>query len=182
MTTYYVTAQAPGAKKARRLFISRDHGKPTMLRRNMRKGGGVFTEAQWTNVKRWAKQRGLRVFRTPVDPYPMVKGKRAGVNHAILARLNAAARDRGTAAIIRSGKRSRAEQMRLWLLFKAGKGAPANYPGTSDHELGEAVDGYWEGGGNFAASDADMKLLAKHRLAAPHRAREPWHLERTERA
>lgn len=58
-----------------------------------------------------------------------------------LARLQAAYRAKwGMDLPVISGGRSRAEQARLYALYKAGRGNLAAPPGTSTHESGRAVD------------------------------------------
>ena len=46
----------------------------------------------------------------------------------------------GGKVTLNSAKRSYAEQLVLWLKYKAGKGPIAAFPGTSKHNKGEAVD------------------------------------------
>jgi hypothetical protein len=73
---------------------------------------------------------------------------------------------------VSSAFRSLAEQTRLYNLFLAGKGSPANLPGTSMHEKGLAVDVA------CAASDdaARAKWAKEFGLYTPH-STELWHME-----
>ena len=58
-----------------------------------------------------------------------------------LARMSAAYQAKwGAPLVVNSGGRSRADQARLYALYKAGKGNLAAPPGTSVHESGRAVD------------------------------------------
>lgn len=60
---------------------------------------------------------------------------------AALARMSAAYQARwGAPLVVNSGGRSRAEQARLYALYRAGRGNLAAPPGTSVHESGRAVD------------------------------------------
>lgn len=74
---------------------------------------------------------------------------------------------------VESAYRSPAQQQRLYDLYLAGKGPPANRPGTSMHEKGLAVD--------LACrpedSGARARAIKKHGLYQPYRTREPWHME-----
>lgn len=74
---------------------------------------------------------------------------------------------------ITSGTRTRAEQQRLYDLYRAGKGAKAAKPGTSKHETGEAVD---LGFGNAAAKTWAHDNAALYGLTFPV-AGEDWHIE-----
>lgn len=133
---------------------------------------GVVGARTWAalNVKLQAPDPG-----TTYDvggPQRAVKrqGKYIGVN--IAARFDsmvaAAARD-GVSLQITSGMRTRAEQQRLYDLYKAGKGNIAARPGTSNHEKGEAID--------FANSPGAWAWLKKNapRFGFHNFPPEPWH-------
>lgn len=75
---------------------------------------------------------------------------------------------------ITSGYRSPAEQQRLYDLWRAGKGNPANRPGTSRHEVGEAAD---LTGARGAAGAWYRGNAGRFGLRFPY-AHEPWHVER----
>lgn len=78
---------------------------------------------------------------------------------------------------VNCGLRTRDEQNRLYQLFLAGKGAPANPPGTSKHETGDAVDAQTKSGVSFW-NIAGIKTEAnKQRLVQPY-PHEPWHIEK----
>lgn len=65
------------------------------------------------------------------------------------------------------------------MLFLSGKGAPANRPGTSKHELGLAVDVGVNDGKNRAKDEADRAHYARQLdLLQPFKV-EPWHLEKS---
>lgn len=78
---------------------------------------------------------------------------------------------------VRSGFRSYGEQAELYRRYLAGEGAPANPPGHSLHERGEAADVNMrgnqgrDGGAAFITNNA-----ASFGLRQPYR-REPWHVE-----
>ena len=77
---------------------------------------------------------------------------------------------------IQSGFRSAADQQRLYDLFLAGDGAPANPPGRSLHEKGLAVDANIDGT-NFWDFRGVRTLAGKYGLKQPY-AHEPWHVEK----
>jgi hypothetical protein len=74
---------------------------------------------------------------------------------------------------IESAYRSSSNQQRLYDLFIAGKGNPANKPGTSKHETGFAVD--------IACNPLDSirraKAIYDAGLYTPYLPKEPWHVE-----
>jgi FtsP/CotA-like multicopper oxidase with cupredoxin domain len=91
-------------------------------------------------------------------------------------RLRAAMLAAPSPLTITSGYRSRADQQRLYDDYRAGRGAPANRPGTSKHEL--------EHDGEPAAEAADVAgpRAWLHRNAGRFGLRfpydhEPWHVE-----
>lgn len=79
----------------------------------------------------------------------------------------------GASLTVTSGKRSSQEQRRLYELFKAGKGHPANAPGTSAHEFGLAVDVAADDPRWYPSLHSLWRALG---LAVPY-SREPWHVE-----
>lgn len=96
-----------------------------------------------------------------------------GVNAELRERVEAVIREGGGRLWVSAGFRSRQEQERLYKLFLAGKGSPANKPGTSLHEVGLAVD--------VACAAVDNKvraaLFARWGLKTPYVVKEPWHVE-----
>lgn len=89
---------------------------------------------------------------------------------------------------VRSGLRTRAEQQRLYDLYKAGKGNLAARPGTSRHESGKALDVFDSGrdAGVTRLGSTRAKWLrsnaAKYGFTANgygFRQVEPWHIEFT---
>jgi hypothetical protein len=68
--------------------------------------------------------------------------------------------------------RSRAQQSTLYNLFRAGKGSPANPPGTSNHEDGRALD-VW----NWAAFDTLRTVMKAHGFTRD--PGEQWHYNYT---
>lgn len=108
-----------------------------------------------------------------------VQGKLAQLQPSFAGRLRQLLEDAPTAVTITSGYRSSARQAELYRLFLAGKGNPANRPGTSRHE---AVDR----AGRPAALAADLALGGSRTWAHAHARRyrlrfpyghEPWHVE-----
>lgn len=79
----------------------------------------------------------------------------------------------GIGTTLTSGKRSRTEQARLHARFIAGKGPPANRPGTSAHEVGMAADITPDRNSDYVHLHAVWRYLG---LAVPY-PREPWHVE-----
>lgn len=88
-------------------------------------------------------------------------------------RLERLLNDAPTRIAIRSGYRSRAEQQALYDAWRAGRGNPANRPGTSRHETGEAADLRWLGAGSQAWAHENASSYGLH---FPY-SHEPWHVE-----
>ena len=74
---------------------------------------------------------------------------------------------------VTSGKRSRKRQAELYAAFKAGKGNPADPPGSSVHEFGMGADITPDRGSDYQYLHAVWRYLG---LAVPY-PREPWHVE-----
>jgi D-alanyl-D-alanine carboxypeptidase len=83
--------------------------------------------------------------------------------------MAAAAAADGVHLRITSGYRSYAQQVRLYKLYKAGKGNLAARPGTSNHEKGNAIDFT-----NLPGAHAWLKRHAHH-YGFKNFAPEPWH-------
>lgn len=73
---------------------------------------------------------------------------------------------------VSSAFRTPQEQQELYDLFLKDKGEPANKPGTSKHETGEAVDIRC----SPIYNSKRAALAVKWGLCVPHRE-EPWHME-----
>lgn len=106
-----------------------------------------------------------------------VGGDTAGLNPQLLAGLAHVGQKLGKRVNVTSGKRTRAEQERLYAAFKAGSGNLAAVPGTSNHETGNAADVYVGStplqhvtGGAAAAAEAGLGFPV---------GGEPWHVELT---
>jgi LAS superfamily LD-carboxypeptidase LdcB len=71
------------------------------------------------------------------------------------------------------------QQERLYKLFKAGKGAPANKPGWSVHQRGDALDiDVKDARGSWKPSKAWLDKNAERFGWKPtHPKGEPWHFE-----
>lgn len=78
---------------------------------------------------------------------------------------------------INCGYRTREEQNRLYQLFLAGKGAPANPPGTSKHETKQAADAQTKSGTSFWNIEGIDVEAKKQRLFQPY-PHEAWHVEK----
>lgn len=99
-----------------------------------------------------------------------------------LANLHPVFRERVRAAVaatgttVYSGARSTEEQARLYRDFRAGKGNPANPPGTSWHEYGDGIPG---GSWALAVDFAEPYPHGFPGLIFPV-AKEPWHSQPAE--
>lgn len=82
----------------------------------------------------------------------------------------------GIATEVTSAGRSSAEQLRLHQLYLAGKGAPANRPGTSAHEFGLAVDISSVHGSRHVEQQYVIAVMRWVGLSNPY-PHEPWHFE-----
>lgn len=96
-----------------------------------------------------------------------------GLQPEFRQRLELMLAEGGAAFTLNYGFRSRAEQTRLYNLYLAGKGSPANKPGTSKHELGEAADVACDAKHDQLRAD----LAKKFGFLQPYFKTEPWHLE-----
>jgi len=95
-----------------------------------------------------------------------------GVITDLKIRIQGMLSDGAGALVVTSAFRTRAEQQHLYDLFLAGKGSPANKPGTSKHEIGEAVDVECDSSHNAIRAE----LVKKWGLITPHKE-ELWHME-----
>lgn len=82
----------------------------------------------------------------------------------------------GIEAEVTSAGRTSAEQQRLYDLYKAGRGAPANRPGTSAHEYGLAVDIASIHGSRHQHQQYVIAVMQWLGFVAPY-SHEPWHFE-----
>lgn len=159
---------------------ARPDGLPSFKKR--KNYSGTFTDGQVTIVQQWAAKKPHKrkiTNKVRVEGTPHVTGKEDKLNVDLLRRLEAAGKAFGCTINIISGYRSPADQLRLWLLFLAGRGNPANRPGTSMHEKGEAVDAYIGGVPFWSWCDthghhSDALSIG---LTFPH-TNEAWHVER----
>lgn len=101
----------------------------------------------------------------------------------VLAKLHTLSHRLGRPLHINGGYRTYSEQAALFHSFQAGHGAPANAPGHSQHEIGNAADveigtpAQANGGNHSIGSNARAKALAKQLgFKFPH-SKEPWHLQ-----
>lgn len=172
-------------RKPRRIYPTRDRRGVTLLERN------AAAQKAWETwelgiVREFARRRGWITWETVpggFDLTPGVVGKEYRVDRELLTKLNLVARKAEVVAEIASGWRSYASQLKLWLLFLAGLGNPANRPGTSNHEgrVATAADVYIRGVAFWTYVNARPQLAAYARrigLTRPY-SHEPWHVERT---
>lgn len=94
----------------------------------------------------------------------------------LLRKTAAAARDCGQRWQVVDGYRPYADQVRLYRLYKAGRGNLAAYPGTSNHGRGKALDTYAPDGKPVGASERRRRACIKRGLAFPVPG-EAWHIE-----
>ncbi len=104
-----------------------------------------------------------------------VTGDTDGLNAALLNKLAQVGQKIGKKVSITSGFRSRAEQTRLYNLYKAGKGNLAAKPGTSKHESGNAAD-CSVGGVNLGSDPKARAAALEVGLCFPVPG-EPWHIQ-----
>lgn len=93
----------------------------------------------------------------------------------LLKRLNRCAQLDKNIWRIDSGYRTYAEQVRLYKLYREGKGNLAAVPGTSNHEKGLAADVSVKGQ-PVGASDRRRASLKSHAMCLPV-VGEKWHVE-----
>lgn len=96
----------------------------------------------------------------------------------LLYALAQVSRDLGIPLYVAEGTRSIRDQWKYWLLYKAGRGPLAAYPGTSNHTHGDAADvrrtkTSWQ---NIGQIPNAKTLMAKYGLCLPVPG-EPWHVE-----
>lgn len=107
-------------------------------------------------------------------PTPADRAKLAELAPSFRRRLEQLLTAAPTRIAITSGYRSRAKQQALYDAWRAGTGNPANRPGTSKHETGQAADLRYVGAGSQAWAHANA---GRYGLRFPYRLREPWHIE-----
>lgn len=141
-------------------------------------------------VRAWAARNGWRTSETVrggIDTTPHLTGKEYRVDRTLRIALNATARAGGGTCTIISGWRDSLKQLKLWLMYLAGTGNPANRPGTSRHEApyrmpALAADVYCGASSTtFWAWSRSKRVapFAKSRgLRMPYQ-HEEWHVERT---
>lgn len=105
---------------------------------------------------------------TPAD-----QAKLAELEPRFRRRLSALLAAAPSRIAITSGYRSRAKQQELYDAWRAGRGNPANRPGTSRHETGEAADLRYVGAGSRPWAHANAR---RYGLLFPY-SHEPWHVE-----
>jgi hypothetical protein len=173
---------------SRRIYPTRDRRGVTLLEAN---AAPMKSWETWELgiVREFAKRRGWITHESVpggFDLTPGVVGKEYRVDRSLLSGLNAVAKRGGFVAEIVSGYRSYASQLKLWLLYLAGLGNPANRPGTSNHEAdagepAKAADVYVRGVPFWTYVNKRPTLAAYARrigLRQPH-SHEPWHVERS---
>lgn len=135
-------------------------------------------------LRGWAKRAHWRTAAGKgFDLTPGVTGKEWRVDRRILSGVNATARAGASRCDVISGWRDSSLQTRLWQLFLAGLGNPANPPGTSKHEARDglpatAADTYCNGIAFWTwAKGAGVQSYAKARGLTNPYAHEPWHVE-----
>ncbi len=102
-------------------------------------------------------------------------GDISGLKPELVSRLIAAAKKLGGRISVTSGFRSRAEQQRLYDLYRSGQGNLAAAPGTSKHESGAAADVQFNG--SSLGSTAEGRAAAQAAGLAFTVSGEPWHVE-----
>lgn len=118
-----------------------------------------------------------------IDGKPVAVGTAEAFQHL----ANAFHKRFGLTLHIRSGLRTRAEQERLYRLYKSGRGNLAAKPGTSRHETGRAIDVY-DSGKDPGVTRKGTARANWLRANAQHygfkangytfsRQIEPWHIE-----
>lgn len=162
----------------RRLYATKAGKQKWMMPRD---GRGFFYDDEVDEIKAWVKSKKYRITsHVVINSTPHVYGKEAKVNVKLLVALENVAREHGAIIQIVSGYRTRAEQLKLYKAYIEGKGNPANKPGSSQHEKGEAVDAYVNGVSFWLWADNKgirSHVIQKHKLCQPH-AGEAWHVER----
>jgi hypothetical protein len=124
-----------------------------------------------------ARLRELRAAVKSVGGSGSVTGDTAGLNASLMAGLRHVSSKVGKTVNVTSGKRSRAEQERLYAAYLNGSGNLAAKPGTSNHESGNAADAYI-GGTPLSSYPGAAAAAAEAGLGFPVGG-EPWHTEVT---
>lgn len=132
---------------------------------------GVVGKITWKHLgytmKTPSNRRG-RIVKSPNTAWPTDK--------KLMAALQAVAKDLDQDLYIISGKRTYAEQKRLWDLYQAGKGNQAAYPNkNAPHIRGVAADTS-VAGVNIGEYKNARKILDKHGLCLPVPG-ESWHIQ-----
>jgi len=112
---------------------------------------------------------------TQIDKSAVTGKSLDGVNSDLMNKFFAAATEfkekTGRPVNVTSGTRTAEKQAELYAAYKAGRGNPANPPGKSNHETGNAID----------SSDTEqmqrLGILQRHGLAQTVGSRDPVHIQ-----
>lgn len=129
---------------------------------------GVVGEKTWDRIPGVSWQAATGLILNPGAKLPTQK--------ALVKRLQAVAKDLGVNITIISGKRTIADQWRLWNLYQSGRGNKAAYPNANaPHVRGVAADCAINGVniGNYPGAREAMR---KHGLCL-NVSGEPWHVQ-----
>ena len=183
-----VSIYSPVLKRYVRVRLQRGHWYKTWLRSD-----GRFVPADIDNrpdVSRLALTKGeadrareqfsrlnfaVRVTEVAQDRYPHLTGD-VDADASVLGALESVAKQLGVVINITSGKRTYAEQKVLYDAYLNGTGNLAAKPGTSNHERGDAVDG-WVGSKPIGSVPGAREALAKVGLRI--NPKEAWHVSPT---
>lgn len=171
------------AKDGRFIYWARPLGIVTRRRKLLR---GTITAGELGTFHKWASKNGFESRALEANTTPLVSGAKDNIHAKLLSGINSfmAAHAPTKKANIISGFRSFAKQMALYLAFLAGKGNPANKPGSSKHEatggykVARAVDLYIEGVAFWTWVDRNgLRKQAEARGLTQPYSHEPWHVE-----
>lgn len=150
------------------------------------KGGRVkMTKGESIQAKRWAvgKKRCKDAVRTKSKyPFVILDSDTNWPKARLNKKLNKLGKRRKRIIFINEGWRTHARQWELWNLYRAGKGNLAAYPGTSNHEYGNAADASFFSSGaagyrvNIGDDSRCRNIMKKLNLCLPV-AGESWHVE-----
>lgn len=149
-------------------------------------GRSWMTKGESIRAKKWAlnKKKAVRVYRTRSKyPFLVLDTDTKMVRAPLAKKLNRLGQKRRKFIFINEGWRTHARQWELWNLYKSGRGNLAAYPGTSNHEGGNAADcsfftsGTKSGNRINVGADAKCRKIMKSLGICLPVSGENWHCE-----
>ena len=148
------------------------------------KANNKLTKKQAKKAVAWAEKKGFTDIRKTKSKYPwlFLDSDTKWPKPKLAKKLNTLAKKRKRYIFINEGWRTNARQWELWRAYQAGTGNLAAYPGTSNHEGGNAADVslFLNGKSNWRVNvgeDSKTRALMKSLGLGLPVTGETWHTE-----